>query len=131
VGFGTYPTIGDLIKIARLYGSRGAFHGQQLLYAPRIDELLAGTRPRGLPTGDHSPFGETTYFNAFWHLRYDATEGCKLYVPQMEGWGTNVVTLYPGGVTSILIAHQGSDDRTPYDPLPMARVANRLVAFCR
>jgi hypothetical protein len=131
VGFGAYPTIGDLVKIARLYGSRGAFHGQQLLYAPRIDELLAGTRPRGLPTGDHSPFGETTYFNAFWHLRYDATEGCKLYVPQMEGWGTDIVTLYPGGVTAILIAHQSSDDPTRYDPLPMARVANRLVPFCK
>ena len=130
VGFGAYPTIGDLVKIARLYHARGTWQGRQLLYASRIDELRADTRPRGLPTGSHSPFGETTYFNAFWHLRYDATEGCKLYVPEMEGWGSNVVTLYPGGVTTIQIAHQPSDATVADDPIPMARVVNRLVPFC-
>jgi hypothetical protein len=130
MGFGVFATIGDLVKVARLYHARGEWHGRQLLYAPRIDELIAGTRPRGLPTGDHGDFGETTYFNAFWHIRFDSTDGCSLYVPQMSGWGSNVVTLYPGGVTGIRIAHLPSDAPASDDPLPMARAANRLVSFC-
>ncbi len=131
MGFGVYATIGELVKVSRLYHARGRWHGNQILYAPRIDQLKAGTAPRGLPTGDHSPFGETTYFNAFWHVRYDANEGCKLRIPQMLGWGSDSVTLYPGGLTGIRIAHVPADSTATDDPTPMARVANRLVPFCR
>lgn len=130
MAFGVYATIGELVKVSRLYHARGQWHGNQILYAPRIDELSAGTAARGLPTGGHSPFGETVYFNAFWHFRYDATEGCKLYIPQMIGWGSNSVTLYPGGLTGIRIAHVPADSATSDDPTPMARVANRLAPFC-
>lgn len=130
MGFGAYPTIGDLVKVARLYHARGSWGGAQLLYAPRIDELSPGPRPRGLPTGDRSAFGETTYFNTFWNLRYDSVEGCKLYIPQMLGWGANSVTLYPGGATAVRIAHLSSDAAVGEDPLPMARAVNRLAPFC-
>jgi hypothetical protein len=130
MGFGVYATIGELVKVARLYHAHGRWHGSQILYAPRIEELKAGTSTRGLPSGDHSPFGETRYYNAFWHIRYDANEGCKLYIPQMLGWGSNTVALYPGGLTGIRIAHLPSDSTTTDDPTPMARVANRLVSFC-
>jgi hypothetical protein len=128
--FGVYATVGDLVKIARLYETDGrAEDGRQLLYRPRIHELRAGTASRGLPTGDHSPFGETTYFNAFWHIRYDAAGGCKLYIPQMIGWGSNIVALYPDGLTGIRIAHVPAG--SPHDdPTPMARVADRIAPFC-
>jgi len=128
MAFGIYATIGELVKVARLYQASGRWGDRQILYAPRIDQLKAGTTPRGLPTGSHSPFGETRYFNAFWHIRYDALEGCKLYIPQMLGWGSNTVALYPGGITGIRIAHLEADSTD--DPTPMARVANRLVRFC-
>jgi hypothetical protein len=130
MGFGLYATIDELVKIGRLYHAGGRWHGSQILYAPRIDLLKAGTGARGLPSGDHSPFGETRYYNAFWHVRYDANEGCKLYVPQMEGWGSNIVALYPGALTGIRIAHLPSDSAATDDPTPMARVANRLAPFC-
>jgi hypothetical protein len=130
MGFGVFATIDELVKIGRLYHARGAWGGSQILYAPRIEALRAGTATRGLPTGDRGPFGETMYFNAFWHIRYDAQEGCKLYIPQMMGWGSDVVALYPGGVTGIRIAHLPSDSSAQDDPTPMARVANRLVPFC-
>ncbi len=130
MGFGVYATIDELVKVSRLYHARGRWHENQILYAPRIDELKAGTAPRGLPSGDHTPFGETTYFNAFWHMRYDANEGCKLYIPQMLGWGSDSVTLYPGGLTGIRIARLPADSTATDDPTPMARVANRLVPFC-
>lgn len=129
MGFGVYASIGEMVKIARLYHAGGRWGTEQLLYAPRIDELKAGTLPRGLPSGDHSPFGETTYFNTFWQIRYDANEGCKLYIPEMLGWGSNLVALYPGSLTGIRIAHAPSTSG-PDDPTPMARVANRLARFC-
>jgi len=131
MGFGLYATIDELVKVSRLYHARGFWHGNQILYAPRIDELTAGTAPRGLPTGDHTRFGETTYFNAFWHIRYDAREGCKLYIPQMVGWGSNLVALYPGGLTAMHLAHLASDSTVTDDPTLMANVANRLAPFCR
>ena len=129
MGFGVYATIGELVKVARLYHAGGRWGGKQLLYAPRIDELKAGTATRGLPTGERGQFGETVYFNAFWHIRYDAAAGCKLYVPQMLGWGSNTVALYPGGLTGIRIAHAAADSGSD-DPTPMARVADRLARFC-
>ena len=130
--YGYYATIGDLVKVARLYHAHGRHGGTQILYAPRIGQLLAGAAPRGLPTGGHSADGETTYFNAFWNLRYNASEGCRLYIPQMIGWGDNLVALFPGGLTGIRIAHNPADDTAAEgDNLAMARVANRLTAFCQ
>ncbi len=131
MAYGYYATLSDLVKVARLYQARGQFKGVQLLYAPRIDQLLAGVTPRGLPTGEHTVFGETTYFNAFWEMRYDATEGCHLYIPQMEGWGENLVALFPGGITGVRVAHNPSNSAAQGDPTAMARVVNRLTAFCR
>lgn len=131
MAYGYYATAADLVKVARLYHARGASHGVQLLYRPRIDELMSGTAPRGLPTGGHSQDGETTYFNAFWNLRYDARGGCRLYIPQMVGWGGNLVGLFPGGLTGIRIAHApaGAKDGEG-DPLAMVRVADKLAPFC-
>jgi CubicO group peptidase (beta-lactamase class C family) len=131
MGFGVYATLDELVKVSRLYHARGLWHGTQILYAPKIDQLRAGIGQRGLASGDHSPFGETMYFNAFWHFRYDANDGCKLYIPQMRGWGSDVVALYPGGLTGIQIARVPPNSNVSYDPTPMARVANRLVPFCR
>jgi hypothetical protein len=131
MAYGYYATISDLVKVARLYHDGGRHGGTQLLYEPRIDELKAGTTPRGLPTGEKTRFGETTYFNAFWEMRYDATGGCKLYIPQMVGWGDNLVALFPGGLTGIRIAHNPpNDSASERDPTAMARVADRLEAFC-
>jgi len=130
MAFGYYPTIGDLVKLARLYQAGGAHDGVQILYRPRIEALLPGTTPRGLPTGEQQQFGETTYFTAFWEERYDSPEGCKLQIPRMLGWGGNMVALMPGGLTGIRLAHSDSDDPAVVDTTGMAVVANRLVRFC-
>jgi len=129
MAYGYYATVGDLVKVARLYHAGGEARGVQILYRPRIDELKAGTTRRGLPTGVHSRDGETTYFNAFWNLRYDARGGCRLYIPQMEGWGENLVGLFPGGLTGIRIAHAPAETGES-DPLAMVRVVDGLAPFC-
>ncbi len=131
MAFGYYPTIGDIVKIARLYQNHGAHDGAQLLYAPRVAALLYGTVPRGLPTGAYDKFGETTYFNAFWHERYDAADGCRLYIPRMLGWGGNMVALMPGGYTGVRISKNSDpNDAAVFDTAGMSAVANRLVGFC-
>jgi len=131
MAYGYYPTIGDMVKIARLYQDRGRHGGTQILYAPRIAALTYGTAPRGLPTGARNRFGETTYFNAFWEERYDSPEGCRLYIPRMLGWGGNMVALMPGGFTGIRLAKsQAPDESTAVDTTAMSEVANRLARFC-
>jgi hypothetical protein len=132
MAYGYYATISDLVKVARLFHDHGGHGGTQLLYAPRIEQLLYGTTPRGLPTGARTRDGEMQYFTAFWQMRYDALEGCRLYLPQMLGWGGNIVALYPGALTGIRIARSLPEKfDAQNEATAMATVANHLVPFCR
>ena len=131
MAFGYYPTIGDLVKIARLYQAHGRWGGVQILYAAQIEALIAGTAPRGRTTGRRNRFGESTYFNAFWEERYDSPEGCHLYIPRMLGWGGNLITLMPGGFTGIRLAKAANEADPPVDDTTgMDAVTNRLTKFC-
>jgi len=107
-------------------------HGdRQILYAPRIRELLAGSNPRGFPTGEKLPVGETTYINAFWVTSYVASHNCRVFYPRMIGWGGNIVALMPGGLTAIRLAKSGETaDNSEVDTSGMAQVANFLSRFC-
>ncbi|MBS0374344.1 MAG: serine hydrolase [Proteobacteria bacterium] len=132
MAYGYYATLGDLVKVARLYHSGGRHDGRQLLYGPRVRELLDAVRPHGLPTGAHARDGELTYFNSFWYLPHGATDGCRRYVPQMLGWGANLVALYPNGITGVRLAHTVPERwAAETETTAMADVADRLAPFCR
>lgn len=131
MAYGYYPTISDMVLIARLYQHDGRHGSQQILYAPRIRELLAGPTQRGFPTGEMLPAGETTYLNAFWITSYAASKDCRVFYPRMIGWGGNIVALMPGGLTGIRLAKSGETaDDSEVDTSGMARVANALSGFC-
>lgn len=131
MAYGYYPTISDMVLIARLYQNDGKHGDQQILYAPRIRELLAGPNPRGFPTGEKLPAGETTYINAFWVTSYVESHGCRVFYPRMIGWGGNIVALLPGGLTGIRLAKSGETaDHSEVDTSGMAQVANSLSKFC-
>jgi hypothetical protein len=131
MAYGYYPTISDMVLIARLYQNGGRHGDQQILYAPRIRELLAGPEPRGFPTGEKLPAGETTYINAFWVTSYAGSQDCRLFYPRMIGWGGNIVALMPGGLTGIRLAKSGETaDNSEVDTSGMAQVANSLSTFC-
>ena len=131
MAYGYYPTISDMVLVARLYQNDGKHGNRQILYAPRIRELLPGPNPRGFPTGEKLPDGETTYINAFWVTSYVASNDCRVFYPRMIGWGGNIVALLPGGLTGIRIAKSGSTtDNSEVDTGAMARVANSLSRFC-
>jgi hypothetical protein len=130
MAYGYYPTIGDLVRIARLYQNGGKYAETQILYALRVALLLAGREPRGLPTGEQFAFGETTYANAFWIAPYRFGD-CRIYYPRMIGWGGNIVALLPHGMTGIRLAKSGgTTDHAEVDTAGMARVAERLGDFC-
>jgi hypothetical protein len=130
MAYGYYPTLGDLIRIARLYQDGGKVGARQLLYAARVRELLAGSAPKGLPTGEHLAGGETTYTNAFWVSAYTAARGCRLFYPRMLGWGGNIVALLPQGLTGIRLAKGVDSDIALAETAGMARVADRLLPDC-
>jgi hypothetical protein len=130
MAFGYYPTVSDIVRIARLYQNFGAYHAQQLLYAPTIEHIFSRTSAPGLPTGGHTPFGEIFYFNTFWKAPYSTRQGCKLYYPQMEGWGGTVVALLPGKLTGIRIAKIWDDGTNNASATyGMASVAEQLESF--
>jgi hypothetical protein len=130
MAFGYYPTISDIVRIARLYQNFGAYQGQQLLYAPKIKDIFARTPAPGLPTGETTPSGEVFYFNTFWKAPYTTPQGCKVFYPQMEGWGGTVVALFPGKLTGIRIAKIWEDDtHTASATYGMAAVADQLDSF--
>jgi CubicO group peptidase (beta-lactamase class C family) len=130
MAYGYYPTIGDMVRLARLYQDSGKHGENQILFAPRIAMLLAGREPRGLPTGERLTFGETTYTNAFWMAPYRAGD-CQIYYPRMIGWGGNIIALLPNGMTGIRLAKSaGTTDNAEVDTAGMVTVAGRLQSFC-
>jgi hypothetical protein len=131
MAYGYYPTISDLVLIARLYQSGGKHGDRQILFAPRVQELLTWSRSKGLPTGERLSGGETTYSTAFWVATYTSANGCRVFYPRMVGWGGNLVALMPGGLTGVRLA-KGDESKDPAtaDTDGMARVADRLAPFC-
>lgn len=131
MAFGYYPTIADMVRIARLYQNGGKYGDAQILYAPRVTMLLPQPEVFGLPTGERLTFGETTYTNAFWVAPYRSKAGCKIDYPRMIGWGGNIVALLPNGMTGIRLAKSDeSSSHVEVDTVGMATVADRLRSVC-
>jgi CubicO group peptidase (beta-lactamase class C family) len=132
MAYGFYATLGDLAKIAQLYHARGQHNGVQILHAGKTEEILPGMKQRGLSTGYNMAQSATKlamYFRSFWIVFFDSEEGCRLYIPQMLGWGGNIVSLMPGGVTGIRLAKSGQSSGV-FDTFGMMKVGDRLVRFC-
>jgi CubicO group peptidase (beta-lactamase class C family) len=130
MAFGLYATLGDLAKIAQLYHARGQHNGVQILHAGKIDELLYGPLERGLLTGYQNQFGRTRYFRSFWNVFFYSHEGCRFYIPEMRGWGGNIVSLMPDNLTGIRLAKNWVDNRWVFDTAGMMAVGDRLGRFC-
>jgi hypothetical protein len=130
MAFGYYPTIGDMVKISRLYQNGGRHGEMQILYSPRIRALFDARPSIGLPTGSKTRFGETYYYNAFWMNAYGQGARCRFQYPVMVGWGGNLVALLPQGLTAIRLGKSPNDDERSGDPSDLAVVGNRIAPFC-
>jgi len=127
MAYGYYPTIGDLIKIARLYQNGGKFDDKQLLNPEMLADIKPSADPVGLPTGvEQKPY----YRKAFWRAHY-RSDGCSFYYPIMDGWGENYVLLMPKGVTAFRLAKNWDGDASAGNLDAMATVAGKLKSFCQ
>jgi CubicO group peptidase (beta-lactamase class C family) len=109
--FGFYPTLGELVRIARLIQARGRYDGKQILSASLVDQVFAAGGERGLPTDRDPENGPVRYFLTFWCSALTLPGGRTTVYPAMSGYGGNDVLLLPNGVTVIRIAKDAIDER--------------------
>ncbi len=98
LGYGLYPTLEDLARIALLLQQDGIWKGRRLLHAPSLERSLFRGQQRGLPTGVNLSDGIVHYQDSFWGLP------CKIgersgFAPYMSGHGGNALLLAPGGAS--------------------------------
>jgi CubicO group peptidase (beta-lactamase class C family) len=123
-GYGLYPTVHDVAKVAGLFHSGGQHQGQQLLHAARLAEALYQVEGSGLPTGDSNQYGSVLYSLSFWSLPFQTSTGSFYQVPFMSGFGGNHVVLAPNGITAFRFS-----DAHVYGAEDMVRVADGIAPF--
>ena len=103
-GWGLYPTVDDVAKVAILLRNGGQHQGQQLLHAGKLAEALRQTDVVGLPTGEFNDHGEGTYLMSFWSMPYRSADGHLFQIPYMSGFGGNRVIFNPNGITTFVFS---------------------------
>jgi hypothetical protein len=124
LAYGLYPTVEDLARIALLLQNGGQYEGQQILHSGKLAEALRQTENLGLPTGDRTRYGDTTYLMSFWADAYKANDGRYLLIPYMSGYGGNRLVLAPNGVSSFRFT-----DSMNYNTYPLIRAAEAVQPF--
>ncbi|MGB3899587.1 MAG: hypothetical protein WA973_13655 [Mesorhizobium sp.] len=128
MAYGFYPTISDLVKIARLYQNGGKFGDKQILNAGMLADIMPAEKPVGLHTGDpQRPF----YRKAFWRGHMDSRNGCSFYYPTMLGWGANFVPIFSKDVFAIRIAKDWDDDAGANRMDSLESVADHVSDLCQ
>lgn len=130
MGYGYLPTVGELAKIAQLFHNRGAHEGRQLIDADAVGEILDHPQSASYPIPWDNESGRYRYGRSFWFMPFEAQDECFHLVPQMLGYGGNVVQLLPNGMTAIRLSDGPDEADGNSDGEPMARIAHRLRPFC-
>jgi hypothetical protein len=125
LGYGLFPTIDDVAKLATLFQNGGRHEGRQLLSAAKVAEALYRTAATGLPTGGKNRFGDARYHLSFWSVPYRTHTGCFFQIPYMSGLGGNLVVLLPNGTSAFRFA-----DGHNYDVESMVPGGEALRPFC-
>jgi CubicO group peptidase (beta-lactamase class C family) len=125
LGWGLYMTIDDIVKVSRLIQNGGRHNGVQILSRTKLAEALYQTDVRGLPTGSSNQFGDKSYHMSLWHEPYITSGGTQYSVPEMHGWGGNVIAIMPNGTSGFRIGNGGyaefeqmirvADEFSPFD----------------
>ena len=124
LAYGLYPTVEELARIAILLQNGGRYQEQQILHAGKLAEALRLTDNRGLPTGDRTRYGDTTYLMSFWADAYRTGNGKYFLIPYMSGYGGNRLVLAPNGVSSFRFT-----DSMNYDTVPLIRATEAVQPF--
>ncbi|WP_164667797.1 serine hydrolase domain-containing protein [Virgibacillus doumboii] len=129
--FGYHATLDELTKIALLYEKHGSWNGNQILHRELVDSILPKEKPPALAVSkeENNEFGPK-YYAMNWHIEpYRSREGHELYLPNMKGYGGNLVTLMPGQIVALRMANKlTASDSDEFDStVPQARVWEELV----
>lgn len=126
LGYGFYPTVDDVAKLATLLQSGGRHEGRPILSAAKIADALYRTSPDGgLPIGWKYRAGAARYHLSFWSVPYRTSAGCFVQVPYMAGLGGNHVVVLSNGVTVFRFA-----DAESYDVEGMILAGEALRPLC-
>ena len=131
MGWGYFPTVGEMAKIAGLLQGGGAHQGRQLLSAAMLRKVFPGAADPGLPVYWDNAFGRYRYHMSFWYMPFRSQGGCFVRIPEMMGYGGNLIALMPNGMTGIRLADANEGSPGQYDGESMARLADNLVPFCQ
>jgi len=115
---GTYPTLEDAAKIARLFQAGGRYKDKQLISNFVVTEAQFKGHSLGLSSGGLSRFRDARYNLSLWSVAFPAAHNCTFQVPYMAGYGGSIVALLPNGVTALRFA-----DEEIYELLPLLRAA--------
>ena len=125
LGAGLYMTIDDVAKIATLLQNGGWHDGRELLHAKKLSELMARGITYGQPTSWVDQGNRLFYLASLWHLPVHLPE-CSVTVPNMAGYGGNLVQLYPTGVSAFYFT-----DGESWHVSDMAKAAHRVTPICK
>jgi hypothetical protein len=130
LGYGYFPTIGDLVKIARLYRDGGAHDGRQLIDGAALSRLFDETKEVTYPIYWVNAYGRYRYGRSFWFMPFNADGGCARLVPEMIGYGGNIVLLLPNDMIAIRLSDGKDDSGGNTKGESMAEVAHGIRSFC-
>jgi CubicO group peptidase (beta-lactamase class C family) len=120
-GYGLYPTVQDLAKVALLLRDGGQHEGRQLLHTGKLAEILLRIKEAGLPSSEFNAFGEGRYHLSFWAMPYRSRRGDRFMIPYMSGFGGNRVVFNPNGIISFRVT-----DAVSYELDHLVRVADGI-----
>ncbi len=120
LAWGLYLTVDDVVKIAGLLRNGGRHRDMQLLSAAKLKEALYQTGKRGKATS-YRPY---SYYMSVWHLPMKSFH-CEGSIPQMSGYGGNVVQILPGNMVNFYFQDSGT-----FPSLEIAQAANEIRPFC-
>ncbi len=131
LGSGMLPTIGETLKLARLFQNGGVHDGRQLLHKG-LTEKAASTDPdRGILTGWVYEDGtKSSYDQSFWLMPFTGRGGCTLRIPAMAGYGGNYVILMPNNVVGFRFADGRDDAPGTWVSKHIREVADRVRSVC-
>jgi hypothetical protein len=130
MGYGYFPTIGELAKIALLIEDGGQHDGRQLLDGSVLSELFDSPETLGYTIPWDNSHGRYRYDKSFWFMPFDVEGGCSYMLPEMIGFGGNVVQLLPRNMVAIRFADGADDSGGNPNGESMAEIAQQIRPLC-
>jgi len=131
MGWGYFPTAEDLLRIALLLLEGGSHDGRQLLSAGLIQEVFTLSANPGYALLSRNEDGRYRYHLSFWMMPYRGSGGCVRWIPEMMGYGGNLVAMMPNGMVGVRLADAPEDTPGMYEGENMAALADRLQPMCQ